>query len=112
MHSVSIYPCPDKYLNLKMIQSLKNKYNCKVGYSGHESSVTPSLIAAAMGAEVIERHITLKRTMWGTDQSASLELNGMKILVDLIRRFEKAQGDGVKKILEGEKSKLLDQKYW
>ena len=82
MHSVSIYPCPDKYLNLKMIQSLKNKYNCKVGYSGHESSVTPSVIAAAMGAEVIERHITLRRTMWGTDQSASLELNGMKILVD------------------------------
>ena len=65
-----------------------------------------------MGAKVIERHITLKRTMWGTDQSASLEFNGMRLLADQIRRFEKLQGNGIKRIIPEEKAKLSDQKYW
>ena len=112
MHSVSVYPCPDELLNLKMIQILKKKYKSEVGYSGHESTVSPSLIAASMGAKVIERHITLKRTMWGTDQSASLEFNGMRLLADQIRRFEKLQGNGIKRIIPEEKAKLSDQKYW
>lgn len=112
MHSVSVYPCPDELLNLNMIKMLKNKYKNEIGYSGHESSVIPSLIAASMGARAIERHITLKRTMWGTDQSASLEFNGMRSLVDYIRRFEKSQGSGKKFIIPEEKGKLLDQKYW
>lgn len=112
MHSVSVYPCPDELLNLNMIKILKNRYKNEIGYSGHESSVIPSLIAASMGAKAIERHITLKRTMWGTDQSASLELNGMRLLVDYIRRFEKSQGSGKKIIIPEEKGKLLDQKYW
>jgi N-acetylneuraminate synthase len=112
MHSVSVYPCPDELLNLKMIKILAKKYKSNIGYSGHESSIIPSLIAAAFGAKAIERHITLKRTMWGTDQSASLELNGMRTLVDYIRRFEKSQGNGKKLIIPEEKGKLSDQKYW
>ena len=112
MHSVSVYPCPDELLNLKMIKILGKKYKSNIGYSGHESSIIPSLIAAAFGAKAIERHITLKRTMWGTDQSASLELNGMRTLVDYIRRFEKSQGNGKKLIIPEEKGKLSDQKYW
>ena len=112
MHSVSVYPCPDELLNLNMVKILKKKYKTIVGYSGHESSVIPSLVAASLGACAIERHITLKRTMWGTDQSASLEFNGMKTLVDYIRRFEKSLGNGKKFVIAEEKGKLADQKYW
>jgi N-acetylneuraminate synthase len=112
MHSVSTYPCPEEKLNLSMIYNLQKKYNCPVGYSGHEVSVSPSLMAAVMGAIAIERHVTLKRTMWGTDHAASLEFNGMKQLVDLIRKFEICYGDGIKKITKEEKNKLSDQKYW
>jgi len=112
MHSVSTYPCPEKDLNLKMIPNLKKKYKCEVGYSGHEVSVGPSVFAIALGANYIERHITLDRTMWGTDQSASLESNGMLQLSSLARKFERSIGNGIKKITKDEKKKLLDQKYW
>lgn len=112
MHSVSAYPCPEKKLNLSMIHNLKKKYKCSIGYSGHEMSVSPSLMAVVIGAVAIERHITLNRAMWGTDQAASLEFNGMKQLVDFIRKFEICYGDGVKKITKEEKKKLSDQKYW
>lgn len=112
MHSVSTYPCPENQLNLKMIQLLKKKYKSEVGYSGHEVSVGPSTFAIALGANYIERHITLDRTMWGTDQSASLEFNGMLQLSNLARKFENSIGDGIKKITNDEKKKLLDQKYW
>ncbi len=112
MHTVSTYPCPDKDLNLSLIKVLKKRYNCNIGYSGHEVSVSPSLVAASFGAEAIERHVTLDRTMWGTDHSASLELPGMTQLCTLIRKFELYSGDGVKKISREEKKKLQDQKYW
>jgi len=112
MHTVSTYPCPDKELNLNMIKVLKKRYKCKIGYSGHEVSVSPALVAASFGAEAIERHITLDRTMWGTDHSASLELPGMTQLCTLIRKFEDYAGDGVKKLSIEEKKKLSDQKYW
>ena len=79
MHCVSTYPCPIENLNLNLILTLKKKYKCEVGYSGHESSVSPSIIAYMLGARYIERHITLDRSMWGTDQAASLSENGMKI---------------------------------
>ena len=71
MHCVSLYPCPENKLNLKMIKTLRNKFKCNVGYSAHESSVSPSFFAYMLGATTIERHITLDRSMWGTDQSAS-----------------------------------------
>ena len=85
MHSVSTYPCPPEKLNLMNILFLKNKYKCSVGYSGHESSPAPSAFAASLGATCVERHITLDRSMYGSDQSASLEENGLKILVDMVR---------------------------
>ena len=112
MHSVSTYPCQEKDLNLKMIPILKKKYKCEIGYSGHEVSVSPSIFAVALGANYIERHITLDRTMWGTDQAASLEYNGMIQLSNLARKFERSIGNGIKKILPDEKKKLLDMKYW
>tara|TARA_X000000368_G_C22996962_1_gene697109 strand:+ start:421 stop:1254 length:834 start_codon:yes stop_codon:yes gene_type:complete len=112
MHCVSTYPCLEKDINLKMINTLKKKFKVDIGYSGHEKSVSPSLMAACFGAKSIERHITLDRTMWGTDQAASLEGNGMKNLVELIRKFELCMGDGVKKFLTDEKKKLQENKYW
>ena len=112
MHCVSAYPCSDENLNLKMIQVYKKKFKVDVGYSGHEKSVSPSLMAACLGATSIERHITLDRTMWGTDHAASLEENGMKNLVNSIRRFEKIIGNGKKKFLQSEKDKLKENKYW
>ena len=112
MHCVSSYPCTDEDLNLKMIEFYKKKFKIDIGYSGHEKSVSPSLMAVCLGATSIERHITLDRTMWGTDHSASLEENGMRNLVILIRKFEKAKGDGKKKFLPSEKAKLLENKYW
>ena len=112
MHCVSAYPCSDENLNLKMIQVYKKKFKVDVGYSGHEKSVSPSLMAACLGATSIERHITLDRTMWGTDHAASLEKNGMINIVSLIRKFEKIIGDGKKKFLQSEKDKLKENKYW
>ena len=112
MHTVSTYPCPEEKLNLNMIKVLKKRYKCKIGYSGHEVSVSPSLVAAAFGAEAIERHVTLNRTMWGTDHSASLEFPGMSQLCSLIRKFENYTGDGIKKLSIEEEKKLQDQKYW
>ena len=112
MHCVSAYPCLEKNINLNMINTLKKKFKVDIGYSGHEKSVSPSLMAACFGANSIERHITLDRTMWGTDQAASLEENGMKNLVELIRKFELCRGDGVKKFLVDEKKKLQENKYW
>ena len=112
MHCVSAYPCSDQNLNLKMIQVYKKKFKVDVGYSGHEKSVSPSLMAACLGATSIERHITLDRTMWGTDHAASLEKNGMITFVNLIRRFEKIIGNGKKQFLQSEKNKLKENKYW
>ena len=112
MHSVSAYHCPDEKINLSMIHNLKKKYKCPIGYSGHETSVSPSLMAVVLGAVAIERHVTLNRAMWGTDQAASLEFNGMRQLADFIRKFEVCYGNGIKKITKEEKKKLSDQKYW
>ena len=97
MHSVSNYPCPENKLNLSMIPILRKKYKCQVGYSGHEVAVGPSVFAITLGANYIERHITLDRTMWGTDQSSSLEYNGMVQLSNLARKFESCIGDGIKR---------------
>jgi N-acetylneuraminate synthase len=112
LHCVSTYPAHLKNLNLKMIMTLKKKYKCEVGYSGHEKYVSPSVFARVLGAKVIERHITIDRTLWGTDQAVSLEPDGMKSLVDMIRKFEVAFGNGKKVFLKEEKEKLNDMKYW
>jgi len=112
MHSVSVYPCPDTQLNLNMIKTLQKRYNCPVGYSGHESSPIPSIAAAALGITALERHITLDRSMYGTDQSASLEKRGLEILVNGIRTIEVALGSGEKVFSEEEKKVAAKLRYW
>jgi len=112
MHCVSLYPCPEEKLNLKIIQTLRKKYKCKVGYSGHEPTVSPSFFAYMLGATSIERHITLDRSMWGTDQAASLSPDGMKMFGNIFNKMEKMFGDGIKKLPEEEKVMLQKFKYW
>jgi N-acetylneuraminate synthase len=109
-HSTSTYPCPPHQLNLRMIQTLKNMYpECPIGYSGHEVGLTPTWAAVALGATFVERHITLDRSMWGSDQAASVEIDGFRRLVSNIRDVEKAVGDGIKRVYqeELEKRKVL-----
>ncbi len=103
MHCVSTYPMKEEDANLNCIKTLSEKYNCDVGYSGHESGLAISLAAVALGATSIERHITMDRSMYGSDQSASIEPAGLKQLVGGIRKIDAAFGDGVKKVLESEK---------
>ena len=95
-----------------MIQTLKKKFKCDIGYSGHESSVSPSVAAWVLGANYIERHITLDRSMFGTDQSASLSDQGMAQLTNILNRLPKILGDGKKKITKNEKIMLKKFKYW
>ncbi len=102
-HSTSTYPCPEHELNLKMIQTLRNTFpDIPIGYSGHEVGLIPSVIAVAFGACFVERHITLDRAMWGSDQAASVEPGGLFRLVKNIRLTPAALGDGVKKVYESE----------
>ena len=112
MHCVSLYPCPEEKLNLQMIKTLRKKYKCKVGYSGHEPSVSPSFFAYMLGATSIERHITLDRSMWGTDQAASLSPDGMKMFGSIFNKIEKIFGDGIKRLPEEEKVMLQKFRYW
>ncbi len=102
MHTVSTYPMKNSDANLRMINSLKKIYNCNVGYSGHESGRAVSVAAAALGITSLERHITLDRTMYGSDQAASLEIDGFRLLINYVRTVEQALGDGQKKILDEE----------
>jgi N-acetylneuraminate synthase len=102
-HSTSSYPCSNDELNLKMITTLRQKYpNIPIGYSGHETGLAPTWAAVALGANFVERHITLDRAMWGSDQAASVELNGFNRLVRNIRDIEIALGDGVKRVYKSE----------
>ena len=105
-HTTSSYPCPPDELNLRMIETLQKEFDCPIGYSGHEVGLVPSAIAVALGACLVERHITLDRAMWGSDQAASVEPQGMEKLVKYIRVTEQALGDGVKKIYDSEISSL------
>ena len=102
MHTVSTYPMRDEDANLNMIKTLREKYNCNVGYSGHEVGLAVSYAAAALGVTSLERHITLDRAMYGSDQSASIEPAGFRQLVGAIRKIEKAMGDGKKRIIDAE----------
>jgi len=106
MHATSTYPLPPEEANLRTIETLRERYQVPVGYSGHEKGLQISLAAVALGAVTVERHITLDRTMWGSDQAASLEPTGFKNLVRDIRILEQAMGDGVKKVFPGELAPL------
>ena len=105
-HTTSAYPCPPDELNLRMIETLQHEFDCPIGYSGHEVGLVPSAVAVALGACLVERHITLDRAMWGSDHAASVEPQGMEKLVKYIRVTEQALGDGVKKVYDSEKSSL------
>jgi N-acetylneuraminate synthase len=102
-HSTSAYPCTPHELNLRMIQTLGDKFDCPIGYSGHEVGLQTTYAALTLGATFIERHITLDRAMWGSDQAASVEPWGLMRLVRDLRVIEKALGDGIKKVYESEK---------
>jgi N-acetylneuraminate synthase len=102
MHTVSTYPMKDEDANLNMIKTLRKKFNCNVGYSGHEVGLAVSYAATALGITSLERHVTLDRSMYGSDQSASVEPPGFKQLVGAVRKIELAMGDGVKKTIEAE----------
>jgi N-acetylneuraminate synthase len=101
--STSTYPCAIEELNINVIKTYKEKFpGIQIGYSGHETGLAPTLAAVTLGASFVERHITLDRAMWGTDQAASVEINGMLKLVQDIRDIEKALGDGIKRVYESE----------
>jgi len=105
--STSTYPCRLEELNLSVIKTFKERFpNVPIGYSGHETGLAPTLAAVALGATFIERHITLDRAMWGTDQAASVEIVGLQRLVKDIRDIEKSLGDGIKKVYESEYGNL------
>jgi N-acetylneuraminate synthase len=103
MHCISTYPMEnDEDANLRVIETLRNRYKCKVGYSGHEVGLAVSYGAVALGATSLERHITLNRAMYGSDQSASVEIPGLLQLVGAVRKIEKALGDGIKRVTDAE----------
>jgi N-acetylneuraminate synthase len=107
MHCTSTYPCEPEELNLRMVQTLRQEFpNIPIGYSGHEVGLVPSAVAVALGACIVERHLTLDRAMWGSDQAASVEPGGFERLVKYIRVSEAALGDGVKKVYASEQPSL------
>lgn len=106
LHATSTYPCEPDELNLMMIRTLREAFPCPIGYSGHEVGLVPSAVAVALGACMIERHISLDRAMWGSDQAASVEPGGFERLVKYVRVTEQALGDGVKRVYESERPSL------
>ena len=112
LHTVSTYPAKESDLNLAVMATLRERYKCPVGYSGHEPSVSPSVIAGALGAQVIERHVTLDRSMYGSDQSASLESAGLLNLVSTIRKISECVGNGEKQVMDAEKEVAKKLRYW
>jgi N-acetylneuraminate synthase len=101
-HSTSTYPCRPEELNLRTMATLREEFGCPVGYSGHEVGLQTTVAAVALGACLVERHVTLDRSMWGSDQAASVEPAGMVRLVRDIRVVEAALGDGVKRVHNSE----------
>ena len=112
MHCVSTYPMEDTDANLNCIHMLRERYGCNVGYSGHEVGLAVSYAAAALGISSLERHITLDRSMWGTDQAASLEEQGMRTLSNTLQKAPNLLGNGIKKFDSIEKKMLKKFKYW
>ena len=112
MHTVSVYPAKLESLNMRLIPTLEKRYSKPVGYSGHESNVSPTLCAAALGAKAIERHFTLDRTMYGSDQAASLEPDGLQRLVAGLRKYPSILGDGKKHFDADEQAVAKKLRYW
>lgn len=112
MHCIGCYPAAEWMLNLRVIGTLKERYGVPVGYSGHEVSVSPSVMAAVLGAVAIERHITIDRASYGTDQAASLEPHGFKTMVEQIRKIPTVMGDGLRRVLDAEREVAKKLRYW
>jgi N-acetylneuraminate synthase len=112
LHTVSTYPCADEVCNLRLIPVLKERYGCPVGYSGHEVGVLPSVLAVVLGALALERHITLDRAMYGSDQAASLERKGVELLLRDARLVSKIMGDGQKRVIEEELKTQKSLRYF
>jgi N-acetylneuraminate synthase len=112
MHSTSAYPCPDEETNIGIIRKLIERFGMPIGYSGHEVGLLPSIVAVVLGATVIERHITLDRAMYGSDQAASLERRGLELLVKECRGISPLFGDGRKSIKDIEQGIAKKLRYW
>jgi N-acetylneuraminate synthase len=112
MHTVSTYPASEETLNLGTMQTLRQRYSLPVGYSGHEVSLSPTLMAVLLGAVAVERHITLSRAMYGSDQSASLEIEALKRLVAMIRKVPVVIGDGAKRVIDEEQKVAKKLRYF
>lgn len=112
MHTVSVYPCPEDILNLMAIPKLAENFRLPVGYSGHEPSLSPSILALGLGAVILERHITTNRSMYGSDQAASLEMRGLRDLVSAARKWPAARGNGEKRMMPGEYEVAQKLRYW
>jgi len=110
LHCNSSYPAEPSELNLYMIPNLRHRFQCAVGYSGHEVGLTPSIVAVSLGATTVERHITLNRSMYGSDQAASVEIQGFRRLIDMIREAEITLGNGTKTITATEQK--IREKLW
>jgi len=112
MHCLSVYPADESELNLRVLHELRKRYDCPVGYSGHEVTMVPGVLAAMMGAVAIERHISLDRAMYGSDQAASLEKRGLEMMVGYIRTIPLVMGTGVKRITTAEDISARKLRYW
>ena len=111
LHCTSTYPSGDDELNLKVIKQLRKYFNCPIGYSGHEPGVNPTIIAATLGACMIERHITLDRAMYGSDQAASLERKGIELVTTMCKKIPQYFGSGDKIVFESEKPIISKLRY-
>lgn len=112
MHTVSEYPSSNDVLNLRQMGELRNRYNVPVGYSGHEMTMIPGVLAVMMGAVAIERHITLSRSMWGTDQASSLEPRGLETMMNYIRQIPVILGSNERKITDTEKRNAQKMRFF
>jgi len=112
MHCVSVYPCPDEWCNISLIEALKERYKCNIGYSGHELGLLPSVLTVSLGVVAIERHITLNRGMYGSDQHFSLEKRGLELLVRDARDVRRILGSGKKSIIGEEEELAYKLRYF
>ncbi|MFH1515590.1 MAG: N-acetylneuraminate synthase family protein [bacterium] len=112
MHCVGLYPCPLEKLNLSRIETLRNHYGCHVGYSGHSEGAMDAVLAATLGAEFIEKHITLNRAMYGSDQASSIEPSGMEFISKHVHHIPVMLGDGKKHVDEEEEKIAKKLRYW
>jgi N-acetylneuraminate synthase len=112
LHCTSTYPCPEADCNVQMLDTLRRMFNCRVGFSDHSVGILPSIIAAACGAAVIEKHVTWDRSAYGSDQSSSLERRGMELIARYVKDIPVIMGNAVKSVLPGEVATMAKLRWW